>query len=109
MSLGRKPARWQSSDRAIKAVQIAFDVEQNVLDAVRRSAFENDRSTPDEIRHLLGLPISGRPKRPRLTVSLTPDDYDLLARRYGLDAADRLGIKEQVTRELIAFAAARDQ
>lgn len=104
MSIARKPPRWESSDRAIRAVQVAFDVEQSVLEAVRRSAFEHDRSTSDEIRHLLDLPISGRPKRPRLTVSLTPDDYAMLGARYGLDPEDRLGIKEQVTRELISFA-----
>ncbi len=103
MSISRKPERWQSSDRAIRAVQVAFDVEDEVLEAVRRSAFEHNRSTSDEIRHLLGLSVSGRAKRPRLTVSLTPEDYTVLARRYGLDENDRLGIKEKVTRELIAF------
>lgn len=104
MTVARKPPRWQSSDRAIRAVQVAFDVEQGVLDAVRRAAFEHNRSTSDEIRHLLDLPISGRPKRPRLTISLTTDDYAMLGARYGLEESDRLGIKEQVTRELIAFA-----
>lgn len=104
MNVGRRPSRWQSSDQAIRAVQVAFDVEQEVIDAVRRSAFEHNRSTPDEIRHLLGLPVSGRPKRPRLTVSLTAEDYALLAERFGLDPDDRLGIKEQVTRALIRFA-----
>ncbi len=99
-----KPDRWKTSDRAIRAVQVAFDVEDAVLEAVRRAAFETNRSTSDQIRHLLGLPVSGRPKRPRLTVSLTPDDYETLARRYGLDPSDRLGIKEKVTRELIDFA-----
>ena len=104
MSPARKPVRWQSSDDAIRAVQVAFDVEEAVLDAVRRAAFESNRSTSDQIRFLLGLSTSSRPKRPRLTVSLMPSDYELLARRYGLAADDRLAIKEQVTRELILFA-----
>lgn len=104
MTMQRKPTRWQSSDQAIRAVQVAFDVEQEVLEAIRRSAFEHNRSASDEIRSLLDLPISSRPKRPRLTVSLTPADYDTLGERYGLPSEDRLGIKEQVTLELIAFA-----
>lgn len=104
MTLGRKPARWQGSDDAIRAVQVAFDVEEVVLEAVRRAAFVNNLSTSDQIRSLLALPVSARPKRPRLTVSLAPVDYEALAARYGLPASDRLAIKERVTQELIAFA-----
>ena len=107
MSAARRPARWETSDKAIRAVQVAFDVEDSVLEAVRRSAFEHNRSASDEIRSLLGLSVSSRPKRPRLTVSLTPADYKTLGERFGLAADDRLGIKEQVTLELIAFARKR--
>ena len=53
---------------------------------------------------MLALPPAERPKRPRLTVTLSGDDYELLAKRYGLPAADRLTIKEKVTAELIRFA-----
>ena len=56
MTLERKPARWQGSDDAIRAVQVAFDVEQAVLEAVRRAAFEANLSTSDQIRRLLDLP-----------------------------------------------------
>lgn len=104
MSVKQKPPRWQSSDAAIKAVQVAFDVEEKVLETVRRTAFEENRSTSDQIRHLLGLSTASRPKRPRLTVSLTTADYEVLAERYGLAVDDRLAIKERVTRELIDFA-----
>lgn len=104
MNAAAKPARWRGSDDAIRAVQVAFDVEAAVLEAVRRAAFENNLSTSDQIRQVLGLQVTHRPKRPRLTVSLTPADYEALGQRYGLDADDRLAIKEHVTRELIAFA-----
>lgn len=107
MSVQRKPPRWQSSDAAIRAVQVAFDVEETVLETVRRSAFEANRSTSDQIRFVLGLPTASRPKRPRLTVSLTPADYEVLAKRYGLPAEDRLAVKERVTQELIEFATKR--
>ncbi|MDR1463434.1 MAG: hypothetical protein LBI68_09925 [Azoarcus sp.] len=100
----RKPARWSGSDAALQAVQVAFDVEAAVLEAVRRAAFENNISNSDQIRLILGLPASHRPKRPRLTVTLTLDDYETLGVRYGLPAEERLAIKECVTRELIGFA-----
>ncbi|HRH16441.1 MAG TPA: hypothetical protein PKV17_04270 [Aquabacterium sp.] len=104
MTLERKPARWQGSDDAIRAVQVAFDVEQAVLEAVRRAAFEANLSTSDQIRRLLDLPTPERAKRPRLTVSLSGADYELLGARYGLAPEDRLAIKERVTQALVAFA-----
>lgn len=87
-----------------RAVQVAFDVEDAVMGAVRSAAFHNDLSNADQIRHLLGLPIATRTRRPRLTVSLNAQDYELLARRYGVSADQRLTIKEKVTTELLTFA-----
>ena len=99
----RKPARWQGSEPALRAVQVAFDVEEAVMEAVRVAAFHANVSTSTQIRSVLDLPVAARPKRPRLTVSLDTADYELLAQRYGLAPDDRLGIKEAATRELIAF------
>lgn len=104
MPTTRKPARWSGSDEALRAVQVAFDVELVVMDAIRTEAFHNNLSTSDQIRQVLDLSVSTRPKRPRLTVSLTAHDYVLLAQRYGLDEGDRLIIKERVTQDLIRFA-----
>ena len=99
-----KPARWQGADSALRAVQVAFDVEEAVLEAIRVAAFHANVSTSTQIRHVLGLPVPAeRPKRPRLTVTLSAEDYALLADRYALDPDDRLAIKEAATRELIAF------
>ena len=103
----RKPARWKGADEALRAVQVAFDVEQVVLEAVRTAAFQNNLSTSDQIRRLLSLPTATRPVRPRLTVSLNAEDYAVLAERFGLDAEDRLAIKERVAAELMRFASAR--
>lgn len=102
--VARKPARWSGSDQALRAVQVAFDVELAVMNAIRTAAFHNNLSTSDQIRQVLDLPVSTRPKRPRLTVSLTAHDYALLAQRYGLKEEDRLVIKERVTQDLIRFA-----
>lgn len=104
MSVRRPPERWQGSDEAIKAVQVAFDVEEGVINAVRKAAFESGYSTSDQVRVVLGLSVIRQPKRPRLTVSLSPDDYAVLAERYGLEAADRLTIKERVIADLIRFS-----
>ena len=99
----RKPVRWQGSEPALRAVQVAFDVEEAVMEAIRVTAFHANVSTSTQIRSVLNLPVAARPKRPRLTVTLDTADYTVLASRYGLAPDDRLGIKEAATRELIAF------
>lgn len=106
MPPARLPARWGEAEPAIKAVQVAFDVEEAVLRAVRYAAYRNELSASDQIRQVLGLPVLTRAKRPRLTVTLDEADYRALAERYGLPPAERLAIKERVTAELIAFARA---
>lgn len=98
------PSRWRSSQPALRAVQVAFDVSEAVLQAVRAAAFEANLSNSDQVRVVLGLPLLRQAKRPRLTVSLSEEDYRLLAARYGLDAGDHLAIKERVGAALVAFA-----
>ena len=99
----RRPERWQGSDTALRAVQVAFDVSEAVMESVRVAAFHDNVSTSTEIRKVLGLPLGEKPKRPRLTVTLSAEDYELLAQRFGLAADDRLAIKEAATQELVAF------
>jgi hypothetical protein len=101
------PSRWQSAQPALRAVQVAFDVSETVLQAVRQAAFDANLSNSDQIRVVLGLPVTRQPKRPRLTVSLSGDDYQLLGKRYKLDPADHLAIKERVNAQLMEFAEAR--
>ncbi len=100
----RSSSRWSSSDAALRAIQVAFDVEKQVIDAVRYAAFENQISPSDQIRKILGLPCTSKPVRPRLTVSLSDADYALLAERFGIDAEDKRGIKEALHKKLIDFA-----
>ena len=103
------PSRWQSAQPALKAVQVAFDVSETVLMAVRQAAFDANLSNSDQIRVVLELPITRQAKRPRLTVSLSPEDYQLLGKRYKLDPSDHLAIKERVNAELIEFSESQSQ
>jgi hypothetical protein len=105
----RLPQRWASSAPAIKAVQVAFDVSEAVLEAVRYAAFENSLSTSDQVRVVLGLSVVRQAKRPRLTISLNAEDYQVLGKRFGLKVSDHLGIKEQVIATLLEFSQGRAQ
>lgn len=95
------PEKWQSTVKAIKAVQVAFDMDEKIQLAIRKEALEAGLSPSDQIRNILGLPTSKRPKRPRLTVSLSPDDYQLLAEKYQLSANQQLEIKKKLMDDLI--------
>lgn len=99
-----KPKKWQSAAKAIKATQVAFDMDEKIQYQIRRQALEKGISPSDQIRQILGLPCNRRPKRPRLTVSLNPEDYLLLAEKYGLAADAQLEIKRVVVDELVEFA-----
>lgn len=95
--------KWQNEKKAIKATQVAFDISSEAQIVIKQEALENRLNPPDQIRKILGLPYNKKPQRPRLTVTLKQDDFDVLAEKYGLDAGDHGAIKEQVSEELLKF------
>ncbi len=97
------PEKWQSSIKAVKAVQVAFDMDEKIQLSIRKQALEAGISPSEQIRDILGLPTNKRPKRPRLTVSLSPDDYELLAQKYDLSAEQQLEIKKKLMDDLIHY------
>ena len=97
------PEQWQSSVKAAKATQIAFDMDEKIQLEIRKEALEAGLSPSDKIRDILGLPTNKRPKRPRLTVSLSSDDYQVLAEKYQLDVEQQLEIKRRLMDDLISY------
>jgi len=95
------PDKWQSSVKAAKATQIAFDMDEKIQLEIRKEALEAGLSPSDKIREILGLPTNKRPKRPRLTVSLSAEDYQVLADKYQLEAEQQLEIKRKLMDDLI--------
>ena len=103
------PDKWQSSIKAIKAVQVAFDMDEKIQLSIRKEALDAGLSPSDQIRDILGLSVNKRPKRPRLTVSLAPEDYQVLAKKYGLQAEQQLEIKRKLMDELIEHVKLSDK
>lgn len=97
------PEKWQSSVKAAKATQVAFDLDEKFQMHIRREALESGLSPSDKIREILGLAVNKRPKRPRLTVSLSPDDYVILAEKYQLSPDQQLEIKRKLMDDLIHY------
>jgi hypothetical protein len=99
----KKPKKelWKSEKKAIKATQVAFDISTEAQKKLKLMAIHNDLSPSDQMRKILGLP-SKKPVRPRLTISLSAEDYQILAKNYGLSSDDKLAIKEQAAKEIIS-------
>jgi len=95
-----KPELWRDEKKAIKATQVAFDISTEAQKKLKLMATHNDLSPSDQMREILGLPRK-KPIRPRLTISLTVEDYQVLADFYGLDLEDKLAIKERAAQEII--------
>lgn len=93
---------WKNEKKAIKATQVAFDISTEAQKRLKLMAIHNDLSPSDQMRQILGLP-SKKPIRPRLTISLSGEDYEILASHYGLNAEDKLAIKEKAADEIISF------
>ncbi|MFZ5602879.1 MAG: hypothetical protein ACOY7J_10525 [Pseudomonadota bacterium] len=99
-----KNSRWQQEQNAIRAVQVAFDISAEAQKVIKQEALSNNLNPPDQIRKILGLSYNKKPVRPRLTVTLKDEDFEVLAARYGLDPKDQAAIKEKVVEELVVFA-----
>ncbi|WOH39376.1 hypothetical protein RI844_09155 [Thalassotalea fonticola] len=103
MTTRKLPEKWQSNVNAVKAVQVAFDMDEKVQKEIRKAAVEASLSPSDQIRMILGLPVHKKPKRPRLTVSLSSEDYQVLGNKYGIQPTEQLEIKRKLMDELIEF------
>ena len=96
------PKSWQKSEKNIRAVQVVFELDREASKRIRLAAIDNDQSFSDQIRDILELPKK-RPVRPRLSVSLSEEDYQILAKRYGFKVSDREAIREAMKQELQHF------
>ncbi len=103
-----KPDMWENEKKAIKATQVAFDISTEAQKKLKLMASNNSLSPSDQMREILGLPRK-KPVRPRLTISLTVEDYEFLANYYGLDPQDKLAIKERAAKEIIATVMKEDK
>lgn len=98
----KMPGRWADEKKTIKAVQVAFDVGEEVQQLIRREALQRGINPPDRVRQILGLPITTKPQRPRLSISLSTTDFNILAEKFNTDEQDHLTIRKIAAEKLIA-------
>ena len=104
---GSQPPQWDKERRAVRAVQVAFDLEEQVQQVIRQEALDLGINASDRVRQILGLEVPRRPKRVRLSISLGEADFKLLAERFDLVEDDRVSIKQQASEALAEHV--RDQ
>ena len=95
-------SKWDNEKKAVKAVQIAFDVGDEVNRQIRLEALAQGINPPDRLRQILGLPVNKKPVRPRLSISLSDDDFVILADKFSIPLDDRLKIRQWAAEMLIA-------
>lgn len=86
-------------EMAVRAAQVAMDLDTHVARRIKVLAALEDMTPQDYIRQFLGLDFKPA-KRPRLSLSLSADDYGILASRYGLNADQHTAIKAAIVRQL---------
>ena len=85
----------------MRAVQLAFDVGDEVNHQIRLEALEEGVNPPDRVRQILGLPVNSKPVRPRLSISLSEIDFEMLAEKFNVSPSDRLRIRQLAAEKLI--------
>jgi len=109
MSNRKLPEKWQAEEKAIKAIQLAFDLDEKVQYTLRREALECDINPSERIRQILGLESNKTPQRPRLSISLKPQDFYYLAQKYDIDKDNKKNIKHRATLELQKYVENKDK
>lgn len=109
MSDKKIPQKWHEETKAIKATQVAFDVGETVQYVIRKEALDRNINPPDRIRQILGLKVSRKPKRLRLSISLTAEDKKFLADQFGIDSNDHIEIKKRAAEMLIQHARTKQE
>jgi len=98
------PEKWKNEEKAIKAIQVAFDIDEKVQYIIRREALEMDINPSERMRQIIGLEVNRVPQRPRLSISLKHEDFETLASRYNVDASDMRSIKQRASQEIQKYA-----
>lgn len=87
---------WQKQSQQLKKVQFQFEFLKDVDRQIKLDAIERQTTPSNIVRDLLGLKPSG-PIRPRLGVSLSPGELELLGDRFNVDPDDRRALVRRAT------------
>ena len=87
---------WVSERKALKKIQMHFTFTAHASKLLKIDAVNEKMSTTNYLRKLIGLTFV-QDARDRIGISLSAEDFEILAERYEVDASDRDAIKRKVT------------
>jgi len=84
----------------------AIECDLRVANKIIDEAIRNEMRLTDIVRRIIELPVA-YPESVQIPVSLTDEDYALLAIRYGIPTSDRNSIKRRIIEDLNDFSGDR--
>ncbi len=104
MGKGKLPEKWKTEQKTIRAIQLAFDLDEKIQYIIRREALDMDVNPSERMRQILGLQTNKVPQRPRLSISLKPEDFVTLAKKFNVEVEDKRAIKQHASLEIQKYA-----
>ena len=95
-------AALSSTSTTGKTKQVAIDLSPNGRKKLIIEAALEDMTPTEKARQALGLSIKTKKASPKLTLRLTEEDFQFLAKKYNVDPKDKLTIRNQVAEEIMA-------
>ena len=86
-------------------VNESIDCELHVANKIIDEAIRQEMRINDVVRRVIGLPVSQQ-ESVQIPVTLTDQDYSLLAIRYGISSSDKESIKKRIIEDLGEFSGA---
>jgi hypothetical protein len=81
----------------------ALECELRVANKIIDEAIRNEMRLTDIVRRIIELPVANQ-ESVQIPVTLTDEDYALLAIRYGISSSDRNAIKRRIVEDLNDFS-----
>ncbi|MDE3038481.1 MAG: hypothetical protein KGJ21_08560, partial [Pseudomonadota bacterium] len=81
----------------------AIECELRVANKIIDEAIRNEMRLTDIVRRIIELPVAYQ-ESVQIPVTLTDEDYSLLAIRYGIPSSDRNSLKRRIIEDLNAFS-----
>lgn len=81
----------------------AIECELRVANRIIDEAIRNEMRLTDIVRRIIELPVANQ-ESVQIPVTLTDEDYSLLAIRYGISSSDRNSIKRRIIEDLNNFS-----
>lgn len=105
-TISKAEPRALATSRPAEMENDAIECDLRVANKIIEEAIRNEMRLSDIVRRIIALPVA-YPESVQIPVTLSDNDFQLLAIRYGLSASDRQAIKAKIIDEINDFSGNR--